>query len=1208
MSSNSSPVFRALAIGFYGAPNVGDEVLLDVLVRRVTEVGGEIVVASIDPANTRRMHGVDSIQFSNLGEICHALLHCDVLIMGGGGIFQDHHPFNLEALYLPYANDIAGYARPMLLARQFGVPVIVWGHGVGPLRQAGSRALVRDLFEHARVASVRDADSLRLLRDIGVNREITVAADPGWLFSTYHPVPEALPSDGRTLAVVVREWEKGSWKQPLLKALASALPSGWRVQWIAFQAHTEGSGATSDLPLVEGLAQQDMRPGDEVVAPSGPEEAWEYLARADAVFSMRLHASILALLAGRPTCGLEYDDKLSKAHSMARMPDVCRLAIGDGQERYEAAIRTVTSGEWRPDPQVIEELQASARAHLVLLDNCIGLPRRLDTFDAGQMDWLSVWLQEALREAKEQAISSRRAHELLNFRDVQLTESTRLLEQASQEEAETREMLAERSQAVAALEDDLETVRRKLEKTEADLLESHARAAEFRMQAAASNSELIERNRGMMEQMEARIGVVERKLQEAEVALANTRDELDQKRAYIDDKEIYIAMLRAQLDETQARLEESQREIAEARDLWRRIRMGAQIARRDLLRALAAPFTLIGVWRQHGYKVALQQIPRRMKTIGVAPTETEPLSALPPPMIVRPLRRERLLVIAAEAFDADGWPTRPMQLAQAAERAGFHVRICVLVGKMTPDEDASGQLQRLSIDAAGWLNEVRAEECRVLLAASSLRAVELATSSKERGAEVIVDFAMLGEEPTSHAQWPSVRAIASRGIHAGKAPAADMPLLLIEEGGDNDAFDAYRSYAYPSSYSRNRANVLVIDLEEKASARVADMVQLRHDALFHVLGSNTDGLADLSRVRTVPGSLSPAELAPLISHADSVVLLGSGRADETRRLQIAIASLLLEKPTLVEAELPRLSSVNLHLVTPGSLAAQLAIAGVEDHEFISSHSWLGRVESLMAPAYPESISVVVLIHNNRRIIERCVRTILDHAGAWLEEVVVVDNQSIDGGAELVEEVFDGNPKVKLVRNSENGCSSGRNLGVKHSSGKYIAFFDSDQWLTSPTCFPEAIAILNMDEGVGAIGWNAGWFDGSRDDLGGPISDYLPHRGMNAEAFRQGFRDDIGFLGTSCMFMTRELFEKIEGFDTFYDPTCFEDTDICFQIKRAGYSVAFRDLAGVRHQPHQTTGASEGSERYKRLFNRNAAYFREKWQGYPEFFVNLKSWH
>jgi GT2 family glycosyltransferase len=114
---------------------------------------------------------------------------------------------------------------------------------------------------------------------------------------------------------------------------------------------------------------------------------------------------------------------------------------------------------------------------------------------------------------------------------------------------------------------------------------------------------------------------------------------------------------------------------------------------------------------------------------------------------------------------------------------------------------------------------------------------------------------------------------------------------------------------------------------------------------------------------------------------------------------------------------------------------------------------------------------------------------------------------------------------------------------------------------------------------------------------------VPDRGMNAEALLHGYRDDIGFLGTSGMFIKRALFEKIEGFDTFYDPTCFEDTDICFQIKKAGFAVAFRDLAGIRHQPHQTTGASAASERYTRLFNRNADYFRKKWMDYPDFFID-----
>ncbi len=305
MMTHSKPVFRALVVGFYGAPNVGDEVLLDLLVRRIRELGGEPVVASIDPSLTRRMHGVDAVQFANVGDIARALMHCDVLVMGGGGIFQDHHPFNLDAVYLPYANDISGYARPMLLARQLGVPTIVWGQGVGPLSSEGARTLVRELFQHAAAVSVRDESSKALLRQIGVDRDILVAADPGWLFRRYHPLPaqqaahDAGQPQSKVLAVVVREWDKGQWKTSLVEALRTAVPAGWRIQWVAFQAHTEGSGATSDLPLIESLRQQlPGRSNDELIAPATTDATWQTIASADAVLSMRLHAS--TLLCGWP--------------------------------------------------------------------------------------------------------------------------------------------------------------------------------------------------------------------------------------------------------------------------------------------------------------------------------------------------------------------------------------------------------------------------------------------------------------------------------------------------------------------------------------------------------------------------------------------------------------------------------------------------------------------------------------------------------------------------------------------------------------------------------------------------------------------------------------------------------------------------------------------------------------------------------------------
>lgn len=1163
MMTHSKPVFRALVVGFYGAPNVGDEVLLDLLVRRIRELGGEPVVASIDPSLTRRMHGVDAVQFANVGDIARALIHCDVLVMGGGGIFQDHHPFNLDAVYLPYANDISGYARPMLLARQLGVPTIVWGQGVGPLSSEGARTLVRELFQHAAAVSVRDESSKALLRQIGVDRDILVAADPGWLFRRYHPLPAQQAAQGagqsqnKVLAVVVREWDKGQWKTSLVEALRTAVPAGWRIQWVAFQAHTEGSGATSDLPLIESLRQQlPGRSNDELIAPATTEATWRTITSADAVLSMRLHASILALLAGKPTAGLEYDDKLSHAHAMAEMPAILRLSTDDGPERFVQAIQSLVAEAWRPDPQVVDGLEASASAHLRLLDSCTSLPPAPLRFDAASTDWLSLWLQQALVELGQTREQSQRAHELLLFRDHQLAE------QATQNTNLTQQLVEKQT------------------KMNEDMVRLDA--AQGQLQESAQALEQIK--------------------QESAQLLQQIQQQLAGKQAYIDDKEVYIAILQQQIEQMQAELARSRQETADALNLWRRLRRFLQLLRRDLVRVLAAPFKLASVWRRHGLKVALQQIPRRMKTLGVPQTAAMQQMAEPPPSMVRPVRRERLLVIAG-TLTTDGWPNRAMQFAKAGDRAGFFVRITAADGSVWPD-DGSGLPTRLAVDAHTWLQEVRAEDTRVLLADGSPQALGLARSARERGAEVIVDLAALGTDSLS----AELRVLTDRVVTGTPEQKVDgVPSRFLGAAGDNEIFDSYRSHGLPQAYEDGRQHVLFVVLSGDGDTWLDAALEASPDLVFHVTGMKVDG-RDTRQVHALDWSWQPQQMAPLIAGAHAVVIVG-GAGDSTRLADLSMAALLLEKPVFVDALPSFAPSPNLHRVDAAQLSAQLAGATAsEDYAFIARHAWLGHVEQLMQPEYPVSVSVVVLIHNNRRIIERCVSTLLEHAGEWLQEIVVVDNQSSDGGAELVESLYAGHSKVKLVRNSENGCSSGRNLGVKHSTGSYIAFFDSDQWLTSPSCFSEAVNILAANPGVGTIGWNAGWFDATRDDLGGPISDYLPNRGMNNEARIKGYRDDVGFLGTSCMFIARDLFERLEGFDVFYDPTCFEDTDICFQVKKAGYSVAFRDLAGVRHQPHQTTGASEGSERYKRLFNRNAAYFRDKWKGYPEFFVDLKSWH
>lgn len=88
-------------------------------------------------------------------------------------------------------------------------------------------------------------------------------------------------------------------------------------------------------------------------------------------------------------------------------------------------------------------------------------------------------------------------------------------------------------------------------------------------------------------------------------------------------------------------------------------------------------------------------------------------------------------------------------------------------------------------------------------------------------------------------------------------------------------------------------------------------------------------------------------------------------------------------------------------------------------------------------------------------------------------------------------------------------------------------------------------------------------------------------------------DDIAYLGSGGLLLRKTVFNEINGFDEFYDPTCFEDTDFSLKIRDAGYELAYTPYSGIMHLPHQTT--KSGSAAHAALMNRNGDYFQSKWK-------------
>ena len=97
---------------------------------------------------------------------------------------------------------------------------------------------------------------------------------------------------------------------------------------------------------------------------------------------------------------------------------------------------------------------------------------------------------------------------------------------------------------------------------------------------------------------------------------------------------------------------------------------------------------------------------------------------------------------------------------------------------------------------------------------------------------------------------------------------------------------------------------------------------------------------------------------------------------------------------------------------------------------------------MTATSIISEISVVIPLYNKAAEIERALRSVLEQS-VQPREVIVVDDGSTDGSAEIVERI--ASPIVRLVRQTNAGVSAARNRAIEMAVGRWIAFLDGDDW-------------------------------------------------------------------------------------------------------------------------------------------------------------------
>ena len=98
------------------------------------------------------------------------------------------------------------------------------------------------------------------------------------------------------------------------------------------------------------------------------------------------------------------------------------------------------------------------------------------------------------------------------------------------------------------------------------------------------------------------------------------------------------------------------------------------------------------------------------------------------------------------------------------------------------------------------------------------------------------------------------------------------------------------------------------------------------------------------------------------------------------------------------------------------------------------------------------VSVIVPVYNTEKYLRRCLDSLVNQTLDDIE-VIIIDDKSPDNSALIIDEYkkkYDN--KIKVIHNKTNkGIGYNRNIGIKKSSGKYIMFIDSDDYLDRSAC-------------------------------------------------------------------------------------------------------------------------------------------------------------
>ena len=223
------------------------------------------------------------------------------------------------------------------------------------------------------------------------------------------------------------------------------------------------------------------------------------------------------------------------------------------------------------------------------------------------------------------------------------------------------------------------------------------------------------------------------------------------------------------------------------------------------------------------------------------------------------------------------------------------------------------------------------------------------------------------------------------------------------------------------------------------------------------------------------------------------------------------------------------------------------------------------------------VSIIFINYKTKDLTINAINSVIEKTEGLEYEIFVVDNNSQDGSIEAIEKEF---PNINIIKNPINaGFGAANNLAIKKANGKYIFCLNTDTLLVN-----NAIKLMfdfmekEENQNVGVCGGLL-----YTKDMSQAMSYCVFPNIINSNAFHWllGYLfpssknkkinciQEVDAISGADIFFRKSVLEKVGLFDERFF-MYFEEMDLCFRIKKQGYSIKINPEAKIIHLEGKST--------------------------------------